>query len=179
MIYQITKWYDYDDLVKITIIRLFYSKIINNQLKEEYFTFILFLLLFFSLFFYLWLFTRLRTRRDFSNFESRNFFQIFVRVSLEKFPFCLSEFRVLDWFDRINVIYPGITILYLENSFIPSSTMPSERLFSSLGNILSKRRYNLSSKSTSQLLFVKSYLLDSKRKKKTLNPNQKKNWKKK
>ena len=64
---------------------------------------------------------------------------------------------------RMREKYEGINELYAEFSFIPSSSIPCERIFSQMGNICTKDRFNLNQTKICRLLKIKMALCKEKK----------------
>ena len=58
--------------------------------------------------------------------------------------------------------FEGLYRLFSENIFIPTSSIPSERVFSSLNCLLTKFRLNMNNDRTCKMLLIKSFIKQKK-----------------
>lgn len=64
----------------------------------------------------------------------------------------------LTWWKKNNLAYPNIAKLAKQYLACPCSSVPSERLFSAAGNIVSKKRASLSRDTADMLVCLSSWL---------------------
>ena len=76
-----------------------------------------------------------------------DFYLTLQKISLEEDP--------LVWWNQKKVILPNLAVQARIYLAIPASSVPSERLFSSAGNIFTKKRNRLSKNSVHNILFLK------------------------
>ena len=64
---------------------------------------------------------------------------------------------ILQWWKAHESDFPTLAILAKRYLAIPASSAPSERVFSTLKNIVSAKRVNMSGKTLCQLLFIRHH----------------------
>lgn len=64
----------------------------------------------------------------------------------------------LTWWQQHRNTYPHLTSLAMKHLGCPASSVPSERLFSSAGNIISKKRASLHPENANKLICLSSWL---------------------
>jgi hypothetical protein len=69
------------------------------------------------------------------------------KISLEEDP--------LFWWNQKKVILPNLAIQARVYLAIPATSVPSERLFSSAGNVFTKKRNRLSQNNLHNILFLR------------------------
>ena len=73
-------------------------------------------------------------------------------LTLQKIPL---EEDPLIWWNQKKVVLPNLAMQARIYLAIPASSVPSERLFSSTGNVFTKKRNRLSKNSIHNILFFK------------------------
>ncbi|CAF0811745.1 unnamed protein product [Didymodactylos carnosus] len=68
-----------------------------------------------------------------------------------------NEDKLLGWWKKHSLIYPQLSILAQTLFGVPSSSATAERVFSSSGRILEKRRQSLSGDTVDDLLFLRNF----------------------
>ena len=76
-----------------------------------------------------------------------DFYLTLQKISLEEDP--------LVWWNQKKVVLPNLAVQARIYLAIPASSVPSERLFSSAGNVFTKKRNRLSKNSIHNILFLK------------------------
>lgn len=80
-----------------------------------------------------------------------NIDEVSVYLSL---PIIDLDSKPLDWWNTNKNLLPNLSKIALNYLAVPSSSVPSERMFSSAGRLLTKLRSSLSSKHVDQILFL-------------------------
>lgn len=81
-----------------------------------------------------------------------------IRVEIERYladPFIKGSDTVLKWWGSRAQVYPHIASLAKKYLPIPASSVPSERIFSLAGNIVSPKRSLLKPENVDLLIFLK------------------------
>lgn len=80
-----------------------------------------------------------------------------VRAFVEE-PLIPRSSNPLTWWQSRGVVYPRLTEVMKRRLCIVATSVPSERIFSKMGQIISERRNRLSSSKVSQLVFLNANL---------------------
>ncbi|CAL4234715.1 unnamed protein product, partial [Meganyctiphanes norvegica] len=60
----------------------------------------------------------------------------------------------MQWWNSRTTIYPNLSLTAKQYLCIPATSVPSERVFSTAGNIVNKKRTSLSPENVDMLLFL-------------------------
>lgn len=80
-----------------------------------------------------------------------------VRAFVEE-PLVKRSSNPLTWWQSRGVVYPRLYEVMMKRLCIVATSVPSERVFSKMGQIISERRHRFSSAKVSQLLFLNANL---------------------
>ena len=69
-------------------------------------------------------------------------------------PVTKKKFTILEWWKKNEIFYPRLSILAKKYLCVPASSIPSERIFSLCGTLVSKKRSRLSPSHVGMLVFL-------------------------